>query len=629
MADNATTHTFEADVSRVLHLVINSLYSNKEIFLRELVSNASDALDKLRFEAITQPELAPAGPLEIRISADPVARTLTIADNGIGMTRDELVQNLGRIAHSGTAKFAEMLKTAQTSHDAQLIGQFGVGFYSAWLVSDRVEVISRRAGHNDANRWVSDARETFTVESAERQSAGTTLVLHLQPEQSEYLEPWKLRSLVQRYSDYVSHPILLLDKGEPDEDAPDAPAENWQTINRASAIWRLAPSDVTAEQHQEFYKHLSHDWEAPLAHTHFRIEGSSLFWGLLYVPKRAPFDLFDRDRKAGVRLYVKRVLIMENCDELLPPWLRFLRGVVDSDDLPLNVSRELLQDSRLTRTIRKALVRKALELIEEIARDRNDDYLTFWGEFGRVLKEGLHFDPEHAERLAKLARFESSNGSELTSLAQYVERMQPDQKAIYYAMGASRRSVESSPHLERLRRRNIEVLYMTDSIDQWAVQAMPTFDDKPLVSAMSADLDIEGEEQREEKKQRAEELKPLTDRFSDVLGERVGEVRLSDRLADSPVCLVVPKGGLHAHIERMLRAQDYDLPSQKRILEINASHPVIVNLERLSQSGGDERVNEWIEMLFDQALLSEGSPIDDPAKFAGRLTRLMTQATQA
>lgn len=629
MADNATTHTFEADVSRVLHLVINSLYSNKEIFLRELVSNASDALDKLRFEAITQPELAPAGPLEIRISADPVARTLTIADNGIGMTRDELVQNLGRIAHSGTAKFAEMLKTAQTSHDAQLIGQFGVGFYSAWLVSDRVEVISRRAGHNDANRWVSDARETFTVESAERQSAGTTLVLHLQPEQSEYLEPWKLRSLVQRYSDYVSHPILLLDKGEPDEDAPDAPAENWQTINRASAIWRLAPSDVTAEQHQEFYKHLSHDWEAPLAHTHFRIEGSSLFWGLLYVPKRAPFDLFDRDRKAGVRLYVKRVLIMENCDELLPPWLRFLRGVVDSDDLPLNVSRELLQDSRLTRTIRKALVRKALELIEELARDRNDDYLTFWGEFGRVLKEGLHFDPEHAERLAKLARFESSNGSELTSLAQYVERMQPDQKAIYYAMGASRRSVESSPHLERLRRRNIEVLYMTDSIDQWAVQAMPTFDDKPLVSAMSADLDIEGEEQREEKKQRAEELKPLTDRFSDVLGERVGEVRLSDRLADSPVCLVVPKGGLHAHIERMLRAQDYDLPSQKRILEINASHPVIVNLERLSQSGGDERVNEWIEMLFDQALLSEGSPIDDPAKFAGRLTRLMTQATQA
>lgn len=619
----ATTHKFEADVSRVLHLVINSLYSNKEIFLRELVSNASDALDKLRFAALTEPALLPAGTeLAIRLVPDVAARTLSIVDNGIGMSRDELIENLGRIAHSGTARFSEMLKDAQTAGDTTLIGQFGVGFYSAWLVADSVTVVSRRAGSDEAFQWKSDARESYSIEPATRDSQGTTVTLHLGEEHVAYLEQWQLKRLVQRYSDYVSHPIKLEVEGDEEGETTD------ETLNQASALWRRATTDVTDDQYNEFYKHLSHDWQNPLARTHFRIEGASLFHGLLFIPSQPPFDLFDRNRKNGVRLYVKRVLIMENCEELLPEWLRFVRGVIDSDDLPLNVSRELLQDSKLTRTIRKQVVRKVLDLLDDLATNHTEDYTKFWGHFGRVLKEGLHFEPEFADRIAKLVRFESSKVEGTTSLADYVSRMPEDQKAIYYAMGPNRRTVESSPHLERISGRGLEVLYMTDSIDQWALHGLKEFEGKQLVSAMSAELDLDTDEEKKQAEERTEALKPLTDRFQEVLGGKVSEVRVSERLDASPVCLVVPEGGIHAHIERMLRASDYDMPQQKRILEINPKHPIVANLERLNGAeAGTGDIGDWIEMLYDQALISEGSPIEDPARFATRLTRLLQQAT--
>ncbi len=618
----ATTHTFEADVSRVLHLVINSLYSNREVFLRELISNASDALDKLRFEGVTNPELLPAGTeLHIRLVPEVKARTLTIHDNGIGMTRDELVENLGRIAHSGTAKFAEMLKGAASGEQSGLIGQFGVGFYSAWLVADRVEVVSRRAGSSEAWQWTSDARETYTIAPAERATQGTSVTLHLAEEHTPYLEAWKLKELVRRYSDYVSHPIRM-DVTGPD----DAVTE--ETLNQASALWRRAASDVTDEQYNEFYRHLAHDWEDPLARTHFHIEGTSSFHGLLFVPGRAPFDLFDRTRKHGVRLYVRRVLIMEHCEELLPEWLRFVRGVVDSDDLPLNVSRELLQDSRATRTLRKALVKKVLDLLDEVARDRAEEYTTFWAQFGRVIKEGLHHDPDYADRLGKLVRYPSSGVEGVTSLAEYVERMPEGQSAIYYAMGPTIQAIASSPHIEALRKKGYEVLYMADGIDQWAIHGLREFDGRELVSAMAADLKLDDEAPTEEKEKQREQLEPLIARFEDVLTDRVSEVRVSERLADSPVCLVVPEGGIHAHIERLLRANDYDLPSQKRILEVNPAHPIIANLQRLRDADAQSsELTSWIEMLYDQALLVEGSPLADPAAFARRMSELMVRAT--
>lgn len=634
-----TTHRFEAEVSQVLRLVINSLYSNKEIFVRELISNASDAIDKLRFESITKPELLGDDP-EFRIRVIPNAqdKTLTIEDNGVGMSREELITNLGTIAHSGSRQFIEGLqKAAQAASqgDVSLIGQFGVGFYSSYLVADRVEVISRSAHSDEAWRWESTAQDTFTVEPAEREGRGTTIVLHLKEDQQDFLDTWRLRQVISRYADYVSHRIELpVERYESPEDKEDddqalEPTIEFEQVNEASALWQRSPSEVTKEQYDEFYKHLSRDWAEPLAHTHFSMEGTQLFKGLLFIPSTPPMDLFDPDSQHGIRLYVKRVLIMEDCKELLPRWLRFVRGVIDSDDLPLNVSRELLQDSRAVRVIQKQIVKKVLQLLEELAADRADDYnLKFWPAFGRVLKEGLHFSPEHADKLAALTRFESSSGEGLTSLAEYVSRMPKEQPAIYYALGQSRRMLEGSPNLEVLKKRGYEVLYMTDGVDQWAVMGLNEFEGKKLVSAMTEELELpEDEQQKEELEKKTEALKTLTERFHDVLKSRIREVRVSERLDDSPVCLVVPEGGVHAHIERMLRANDQDVPHQQRILEINPDHNLIKNLNTLqTKEPGSTRVAEWIELLYDQALITEGSPIEDPNAFARRMTRLMEKA---
>jgi molecular chaperone HtpG len=619
-------YKFEAEVSQVLSLVINSLYSNKEIFLRELVSNAADAIDKVRFRAISEKDLlGDDTDFRIRVSADADARTVTIDDNGVGMTREELVENLGTIAHSGSRAFLEQLKAmqdaAESGQDVSLIGQFGVGFYSSFLIADEVEVITRAAGSDEAWCWKSNASDGYTIEPADRAGRGTSVVLHLKEDQDEYLNRWRLKTLINRYADYVSHSIEL-----PSEEDEDGSSE-WEQVNAASALWRRSTEDISDEQYAEFYKHLTHDWQAPLRHTHFKLEGMQQFTGLLFLPSQPPFDMYTPETEHGIRLYVKRVFIMEDCKELLPRWLRFIRGVVDSDDLPLNVSRETLQDSRAVRVIEKQVIKKTFAMLEEMAEDAPEDYEKFWEMFGRVLKEGLHYAPTHKAKLAKLMRYESSTQEGLTSLADYVERMPEGQNAIYYALAPSRALLESSPHLEVLKKKGYEILYMTDGVDEWAMQSLNEFDEKPMISALSENLDLGDDEESEEKEARAKEFASLTERFSSVLDNRVKEVRVSERLEDSPVCLVIPEGGMHAHIERLLRAQDQDVPATRRILEVNPNHSLIKHLHELETRDSEkERVADWIELLYDQALVAEGSPVENPGQFAKRLTTLMEKA---
>jgi len=633
----AQTHKFKAEVAQVLSLVINSLYSNKEVALRELISNAADALDKLRFESIKNPGLRPEGyGARIRLIPDEANRTLTVWDNGIGMSPDALATDLGTVARSGTREFAAKLREAQDAKDMQLIGQFGVGFYSGYLIADRIEVISRAAGSDNAARWASDGQDTFTVDPATREEAGTSVVLHLKEEQADFAKGWKLRELVRRYSDFISYPIeLQVEKKKEDSDDKEI---SFEAINEANALWTRSEKEITAEQYQEFYKHLTHDWEAPLNRTHFRVEGTQMFTGLLYLPKRPPFDMLSPDAKHGVRLYVKRVFIMD-CEELLPRWLRFVRGVIDSDDLPLNVSREILQDSALVRTIRKQVIRRVLDLLTKVAKDDEQAYLEFWNNFGMVLKEGLHFDSSYRDKLGPLMRYESSKADGLTSLTDYVGRMPEGQKQIYYALGPTSQMLAASPHLEALKKRGYEVLYLTDGVDQWAVEGLQEFDGKKLINAMEDDfkLDEADKDSAEDKSDEAEkseasdeqtkEFASFIERCKEVLDAHVGEVKVSQRLTDSPVCLVMPKGGMPAHLERLLRAHQNDLPSQKRILEINPQHPLLQRLrEKLEAEPQSEQVKEWIELLFDQALVSEGSPLPDPARFAQRMTTLMQSA---
>jgi molecular chaperone HtpG len=616
-----TEHVFQAQVSEVLSLVINSLYSHPEVFLRELLSNASDALDKERFLAITSPR-GDGEALRVRLIPDEDGKTLTIDDNGIGMDEAELVKNLGTIAHSGSKEFARQLKEKK---DVNLIGQFGVGFYSGYLVADRIAVISKKRGTSQAYRWESAGQGGFRTEPAERAGFGTSVVLHLKEDQLDFLKPWRLRELVKRYSDYVAYPIEL---GKTEDGNV-----SFERINQASALWQRKPSEVTDEQYEEFYKHLGHDFEGPLLRRHFHVEGTQEFTGLLFVPRRPPFDLFSPEERHGVRLHVKRVFIMDDCKELLPRWLRFVRGVVDSEDLPLNVSREILQDSKLVRAIKKQVVKQLLDGFDELAATRPDDYKSFWTSFGAVLKEGVHFDPEYKDRLAKLFRYESSKAEGHTSLADYVSRMAEGQKAIYYLLGPSRKTVENSPHLESLRARGYEVLYMTDTVDEWAVRALGDFDGKPLRSAMDDKLELASEEEKKSEADKPADptLDALLARMRAVLGERVREVRLSERLTDSPSCLVVPDGGLDPYIERLLRMQQGDAaPVQKRIFEINGKHPLVKALSaREQQKPENTDVAESIELLYDQALLSEGSPIDDPARLAKQLTQLMQRSIEA
>jgi len=619
-------HEFQAEVAEVLKLVVTSLYSNKEVFLRELVSNAADALDKLRFQGLSRPELLTEGEnLSIKITTDPAAKTITIADNGIGMTEAELAENLGTIARSGTREFAKMIEQAHANAESapHLIGQFGVGFYSAFLVSDHVEVISRAAGQEQAHRWVSDGKQDYTLEPATREAAGTSVILHMREDTAEFLEEFRLRSLIQRYSDYVNYTIEL------GTQSPDKALE-FSAANKASALWQRAPKDITDEQYNEFYKHLTHDWEEPRARRHFHVEGTQEFTGLLFLPKSPPFDLFDPSSKHGVRLHVRRVLIMEACEELLPKWLRFIKGVIDSEDLPLNVSRETLQDSRVVKTIRKQIVNHSLTLLEELATEHADEYRIFWEAFGPVLKEGLHFDPEDKTRIAQLLRFATSNADEPTSLKDYVSRMKEGQADIYYAVGPTRKLLSASPQLESLRQKGFEVLYLTDPVDPFAISNLSEFEGKKLTDVMSAEFKQPGDEPTAASEEDAKASEPLFKKIQEVLGDRVGEVRASRRLADSPACLVVPAGGLPPFLERMLKARQMDVPEAKRILEINPEHALVAQLRKLyivdPQSA---KLVDWVELLFDQALLAEGSPVEDPARFARRLTKLMSDAADA
>ena len=626
-----TRHPFQAEVTQVLSLVIHSLYSNKEIFLRELISNASDALDKRRFAAVQDAGLLEEGEqLRIRIVPDAAAGTLTIWDNGIGMNEEELKKNLGTIAWSGSREFVEKLKGASANQDLpQLIGQFGVGFYSSYLVADRVTVTSRAAGAEQAFTWESTGQDGFTVSSASRDSVGTSVVLHLKADQKEYLEPSRLRTLIQHYSDYVAHPIEL--PKSPSKDEAEKTNE-FEAVNRASALWQRSPKEVTDEQYNEFYKHLTHDWEEPLAHRHFQIEGAQMFTGLLFVPRRPPFDLFDPEGKHGLRLHVRRVFVMQNCEDLVPRWLRFLRGVVDSEDLPLNVSRETLQDSRIIKAIKKQVVHQSLELLSDIAQNKADEYAKFWEAFGTVLKEGLYFEPEHKERVQKLVRFESSALGKLVSLEEYVAAMPAEQKAIYYVLGPSKKVAAASPHLERVRKAGYDVLLMTDAVDTFALSGLDEFQGKEFQDIASADLkldDKESDKAEADKDKPAEDVKSL-EHGREILKDKVVDVRASSRLLDSPACLVQPEGTLPPHIERLLRAQKRDVPGARRILELNLSHPLVKSVTTLDErEPSSERVREWLELLHDQALLAEGSPIEDPAGFAKKLTRLLTRAAES
>ncbi|MBF0629137.1 MAG: molecular chaperone HtpG [Magnetococcales bacterium] len=642
-SEGKQTRAFQTEVRQLLDLMIHSLYSNKEIFLRELISNASDAADKLRFEAIANDGLyAGDSQIAIRVTFDKEANTLTIADNGIGMTLDEVASNIGTIARSGTREFLQSLQADQAK-DANLIGQFGVGFYSAFIVADQVTLITRKAGAapDEAVRWESAGNGEYTLEQVTKESRGTEVILHLKPEEKEFLDDWRLRSTVRKFSDHVPWPILMLKSAgyTPDEDEGDEEkAEEtrkeekqpeWETVNKASALWTRSKSEITEEEYTEFYKHVGHDFEDPLAHIHARLEGKYEYTVLLYIPKRAPFDLWDRDRKHGVKLYVRRVFIMEGAEDLMPRYMRFVRGVVDSTDLPLNVSREILQKNPAVDAIKKGMVGKVFSLLEEMAKNDAEKYQQFWDTFGVVMKEGVIEDFSHRERVAKLLRFSSTQADSKVqdvSLESYVARMQEKQKAIYYVTGDSFEAARHHPHLEVFRKKGIEVLLLSDRVDEWLVNHLHEFDGKPLQSVAKGGLDL-GELEDEADKQELEkyqgEFKELIERVQKGLGEQVKEVRVTNRLTDSPSCLVSGEHDLSASMERILREAGQAAPTTKRTLELNPAHPLVI---RLKEEGDEQRFNDLSHILFSQALLGEGGQLEDPADFVRRLNSLLLAA---
>jgi molecular chaperone HtpG len=617
---------FQAEVKQLLDLMIHSLYSNREIFLRELVSNASDACDKLRFEALHNPGLFEDAPdLAIRIDFDPAARSVTVSDDGIGMSRDEVIANLGTIAKSGTREFFARLSGDQRT-DATLIGQFGVGFYSSFIVADRVTVETRRAGESVAQgvRWTSDGAGEFDVETIERAARGTAVTLHLRDEHAELASGSRLRAIVRRYSDHIVQPILMK-KLDWKNGIEIALAEDEQ-VNRASALWARPKTEVTDDEYREFYKHVGHDFDDPLGWTHARVEGRQEYTLLLFLPAHAPFDLWDRDARHGVKLYVRRVFIMDDAEQLLPSYLRFVRGIVDSGDLPLNVSREILQESKDIEAIRAGTTRKLLELLAHLASEEKEKYAAFWREFGRVLKEGIGEDGANRERIAALLRFASTGGdgdAETVSLADYVARMKPAQRSIYYVTADSHTAARNSPHLEIFRENGIEVLLLADRVDEWVVGHLNEFDGKPLVSVARGGLDpaeIGGDaaQKNDDAAGAAEELKPIVSRLKASLGERVKDVRVTRRLTESPACLVADEHDPSANLARILKAAGQPAPQWQPILEINPSHPMVARL-----AADDENFDAWASVLFDQALLAEGGRLDDPAAFVKRINRLM------
>jgi len=625
---NKQTLSFQAEVKQILHLVTHSLYSNKEIFLRELISNASDACDKLRFEALTNAQLFESdSDLKIRVSYDPKARTVTVSDNGIGMSRDEVIQNIGTIAKSGTREFFESL-TGDQSKDAHLIGQFGVGFYSSFIVADRVTLTTRRAGlpAGEGVRWESEGAGEYTVEAVECAERGTEVTLHLREGEDELLNGDRLRDIVRKYSDHILLPIVMTEEEWDKDNRVYRTTGKDETVNQASALWARPRNEITEEQYQEFYKHVSHDFEAPLAWTHARVEGRKEFIQLLYVPARAPFDLWDREHRRGIKLYVRRVFIMDDAEHLMPAYLRFVRGVIDSNDLPLNVSREILQESKDVEAIRTGSARRMLSLLEELAEKQQEKYATFWKEFGRVFKEGMGEDFASRERIAKLLRFASTHidsEEQNVGLADYVSRMKPGQEKIYYATADSFSAARASPHLEVFRKKGVEVLLLSDRVDEWVVSHLTEFEGKALQSVARGRLELgslEDEEEKKEQEKEAGELKDLIARTKQALAERVKEVRVTLRLTESPACLVADEHDLSANLQRMLKAAGQKAPAAKPIMELNPRHPLV---QRLNRETEEARFGDLAQVLFDQALLAEGGNLEDPAGFVKRLNQLM------
>lgn len=629
MEETSTKETlgFQTEVSQLLKLMIHSLYSNKEIFLRELISNGSDACDKLRFEALTDPGLFESDPdLGLRIQVDPAARTISITDNGIGMSRQEVVDNIGTIAKSGTREFLDRL-TGDKAADANLIGQFGVGFYSSFIVADKVTLITRRAGLGVEHgvKWESSGEGDYSVETVTKEKRGTEVILHLREGEDDLLEGTRLRNIVRRYSDHITLPILMKKEEWDEEEKKQVTRDEDEQVNQASALWARSKSDISEEQYQEFYKHVAHDFEPPLAWTHSKVEGRSEYTQLLYVPQRAPFDLWERDHRHGVKLYVRRVFIMDDAEQLLPAYLRFVKGVVDSNDLPLNVSREILQESKDVEAIRKGCVNRVLGLVEDLAENQPEKFTTFWKEFGRVLKEGIGEDFNNKDRIARLLRFSSTHDEsedQSVSFGNYVERMKEGQDKIYYVTADTHAAAKSSPHLEIFRSKGIEVLLLSDRVDEWVVSNLNEFDGKQLVSVAKGALDLGelGDEEKQAQEKEATEHKELTERVQKALGDRVKEVRVTLRLTDSPACLVADENAMSMNLERMLKAAGQQVPSSAPILEINTRHPIV---EKLSAESDEARFGDWSSILFDQATLADGGTLEDPSAFVKRLNGLM------
>ena len=614
---------FQTEVRQLLDLMIHSLYSNQEIFLRELISNASDAADRLRFEGLQDDSLFEDDPeLNIRVEYNKTQKTITVLDNGIGMSRQEVVDNLGTIAKSGSKQFFESLTGDQT-RDSQLIGQFGVGFYSSFIVADKVEVYTRRAGlpREEGVHWVSDGKSEYTVETMDRPKRGTKVVLYLRKEARDFLDGYRLRSIISKYSDHISLPIVMPKEGK-DETGED-------TVNTAKALWTRNKKDIKDEEYNEFYKTVSHDFEDPLCHAHNKVEGKLEYTSLLYIPARAPFDLWDREQRHGVKLYVKRVFIMDDAKQLLPAYLRFVKGVVDSDDLPLNISREILQQNKVIETIRSACTKRILDLLKKLADKEPDKYKQFWQTFGRVMKEGVIDAPDKREDLAKLFRFKSTHedtGEETVSLDDYIARMKEGQKAVYYVTADNYATAKNSPHLEIFRKKGIEVLLLTDPIDEWLVSHLTEYQEKPLASVNKGELDLgdlaDEKSEDEEDETPDEKLAELTKRIGDALDERVKEVRITRRLTESPACLVADEYGMGRHVQQILKASGQQIPVEKPILEINPDHPIV---GKLQIEEDENRFGDWANILFEQALLSEGGQLEDPAGFVHRLNSIFLE----
>ncbi|CAA6813343.1 MAG: Chaperone protein HtpG, partial [uncultured Thiotrichaceae bacterium] len=622
---------FQTEVNQLLQLMIHSLYSNKEIFLRELISNGADACDKLRFEAIADDSLYGGdGELRVEVSFDAEANTVTISDNGIGMNRDEVVANIGTIAKSGTKEFLSKM-TGDEQKDSHMIGQFGVGFYSSFIVADKVTLTTRRAGAaaDEAVQWISDGQSGYTLENVTKDGRGTEIILHLKEEEKELADSWRLRSIVTKYSDHIPLPVKMIKQPTPEHDEegnekplPDDLPVEWETINKANALWTRSKSEVTDEEYQEFYKHISHDWQEALTWSHNRVEGKLEYTSLLYLPSKAPFDLFEPQQKQGIKLYVQRVFIMDDTENLMPRYLRFVRGVIDSSDLPLNVSREILQSNKTIDSMKNGSVKKVLGLLESMAKNDADKYQAFWKEFGRVLKEGPGEDFSNREQIAKLLRFASTNDdseNQTVSLEDYVSRMKEGQEKIYYISADSHTAAKNSPHLEVFRKKGIEVILLSDRVDEWLTNSLNEFDGKSLQSVAKGELHLDAmdtEEEKEEQKKAEEASKSLIEQIKENLKDKVEDVRVSHRLTDSPSCIVLSDHDMALYMQNLMKQAGHEMPSTKPTLEINPGHPL---LARMSTEADDDRFAEWAEVLLDQAILAEGGQLEDPAGFVHRL----------